>query len=399
MKLGRSIAAHAILAIGGLSLAYWVWAHEDVEVGENEVTILECSVDTITRVELTSREKDVTLELSRDERGLVSWFTVTRRPEQGEPSSERFVGAASVREWLQQIAPLRARRSLGELTAEQLGEVELDEPEGRLAVRCGDRTTTFQLGGRAYGTGDRYVRGEGGGPVYLVATDRLAPLESAEHRLMERALHTFEWRDVLSLRLRAFEQEKTLQQHNRLDEQRSEWVDAASPDRRDETYGNWLSRFPRLRVQRYLDPEARPGADLEGLSAPSARVMRIDFTGERGGLGFVELERVDGAEAAYYARTETTRSWVRVPTSLAQQIEDDLRSMLGVAPLERPTPATGTPTPSADAGAPVDAGVPPGAANAPSSPTPSQNPRENNPPSGATPDDDGARRNAPNAAP
>jgi hypothetical protein len=387
MKLGRSIAAHAILAIGGLSLAYWVWAHEDEAVGAEEVMILDCAADGIGRVELTGEEKDVTLEIMRNEDGLLAWFTVVRRPAQGEPSTERFVGAASVREWLPQIGPLRARRSLGELSAEQLAEVGLDEPDGRLAVRCGEQSTTFLLGGRAYGTGDRYVRAERGGPVYMVPMDRLGPLESAEHRLMERALHTFEWTEVVSLRLRAFGQEKRLQQHNRLDAQRSEWVDAATPDRRDETYGNWLSRFPRLRVQRYLDPDAEPGADLEGFSAAGQRVMRIDFTGEQGSIGFMELERVDGTEPAYYARTETSRSWVRVPSSLARQIEDDLRSMLGVAPLERPdAPAPATPrTPTADGGAPAVSaeGVP--AVPAPSEDAPTEAPPIEAPPTPPAP--------------
>lgn len=358
MKLGRSIATHAILAVGGLTLAYLVWTDDRPEMGESEVTILECGPDALTRVELTGTEKDITLELEREGRDRVAWITVTRRPEEGAPSSERFVGAASVRDWIRQVAPLRARRSLGELTPEQLGEVSLAEPEGRLVVHCGGPPTTFMLGGRSYGSGDRYVRAERGGPVYLVASDRLAPLESAEHRLMERALHTFEWRDVVGLSLRAYGQDKRLQQHNRLDPQRSEWVDAASPERRDETYGNWLSRFPRLRVQRYLDPGAEPGSELDGARAPVERVMRVELEGERGGLGFLELARVEASESAYYARSETTRSWVRVPSSVAQQIEDDLRSMLGVAPLERRPAPEPTAPPDVDE-APTPGELPP----------------------------------------
>ncbi|MCZ7682337.1 MAG: DUF4340 domain-containing protein [Sandaracinaceae bacterium] len=352
MKLGRSIAAHAILAVGGLVLAYLAWTDEAPEVSEDEVNVLECAPDALARVELRTEEKDVTLEMRSEGSGRVAWFTVVRRPENGEPVTESFVGASeATTEWLAQVAPLRARRSLGELSAEQLEQVELDDPEGRLTIDCGGRSTTYQLGGRSYGTGDRYLRAEGGGPVYLVASDRLAPLESAEFRLMERALHTFEWRDVVSLSLRAFGQSKRLLQHNRLDEQAAEWVDAANPDRRDETYGNWMSRFPRLRVQSYLAPDARPGADLdEGMSVAPQAVMRIDYQGEHGSeLGFLEMQRAE-ATPAYYARTETTRSWVRVPTSVAQQIEEDLRSMLGVAPLERPA----QPAPAAaDAGAPA----------------------------------------------
>ncbi len=368
MKHAIGIAAHAILAIGGLVMAYLVWTDDAPDVSEDEVTVLECDADAITRVELRSEEKDVTLELRGQGEERTAWFTVVRHPENGEPATERFVGAAeATREWLGQIAPLRARRSLGELSGEQLESVELDEPEGRLTIACGGRDVTYQLGGRSYGTGDRYLRANGGGPVYLVASDRLAPLESAEFRLMERALHTVEGRDVVQLELRAFGQTKRLLQHNRLDEAAAEWVDAADPERRNETYGNWMSRFPRLRVQSYLAPDAGPGSDLdEAMSVAPEPVMRVTYQGERGAdLGFFELQRVNGASLADYARTETTRSWVRVPSSVAQQIEEDLRSMLSVAPLERPAP----PAPAAtDAGAAADAGVAP----APEAPTPTE---------------------------
>ena len=273
-----------------------------------------------------------------DEHGeRTAWLTVVHRPEEGEPTTTRFVGSQSVGEWLGQVAPLRAKRSLGELSEAQLGETGLDHPEARLTLHCGGHETVLALGGRAYGSGDRYVRAESGGPAYLVASDRISPLESAEFRFMERRLHTFEGRDIVSLTLHAFGQEKRLLQHNRLDEQRSEWVDAAAPERRDDTYGNWLSRFPRLRVQRYLNPDARPGADMEGMSVTPEPVVRMDYQGESGPLGFLELTRVEGEEEGYYARTETTRSWVRVPSSVAAQIEDDLRSMLGVDPLEHPS--------------------------------------------------------------
>lgn len=362
MKLGRSIAAHGILAAGGLVLAYLVWTDDDPQgAAEDSVTIFDCDPDAVQRVDLTIENKDVALELRSEGRSRVAWITVTRRPENREPETERFIGSKdAVDEWLKQFAPLRARRSLGELDDEQLNELGLSDPKGRLTIACGERRATFQLGGRSFGAGDRYVRAERGGPVHLLANDRLGPLESAESRLMERQLHTFEWRDVVSLVLTAFGQQKELLHRNRLDAQGGEWVDATQPDRRDDTYGNWLSRFPVLRVQRYLGPDAEPGSDLDGMSVAPERVMRVEYRGERGELGSLELVRVDGTERTYYARSETTRSWVRVPTSVAQQIEDDLRSMLGVAPLERPS----APTPAAggDAGTPEgdrpDAGTP-----------------------------------------
>jgi hypothetical protein len=321
-----------------------VWTDDAPERADGEVTVLACADGTVERVELRGADQDVTLTVERDGQGRVAWIeTVPRRPEpergetgDAQPEPQRFVGASSaVDEWLAQLAPLRARRSLGALTEADLDEVGLRQPEATLRVRCAGRETTFELGARAYGSGDRYLRSVGGGPVFLVGAERVAPIEAAEQRLMERALHAFEGRDIVSLRLDAFGRSRTLQQRNRLDARRAEWVDAASPERRDETLGNWLSRFPRLRVQRYLARGARPGSDLTASTAERERVLRLDFAGERGALGFLELERLGTADPAYYAKSESTRGWVRVPTSVAQQIEDDLRALLGVAPLER----------------------------------------------------------------
>ncbi|MBZ0118648.1 MAG: DUF4340 domain-containing protein, partial [Sandaracinaceae bacterium] len=289
-----SVIVHAILAIGGLLLCYLVWTDTGPEVSESEVTLFECDPDALSRAELHEERKDVLLEVRRQGGEQTIWVTVTRRPETGEPTTERFVGSSDAREYLSKIAPLRAVRSLGELSSAQLGELELAEPSSRLELRCGDRSGSFSLGARSYGTGDRYVRTQGRGPVYLVASDRLQGLESAELRLMQRELHTFERREIVGLRLRGAGRERRLLQHNRLDEARAEWVDAADPERRNELYGNWLVRFDRLRVQSYLTESARPGADLQGMSAAPQDVLRIDYEGEGNRtLGFVELARVD----------------------------------------------------------------------------------------------------------
>lgn len=332
----RSVLAHGILAAGGLVLAYLVWTDDSTPAPEGEVTIFECDAHAIGRVELTSDDKDVALELTRDDDALLAWISVTERPDEGEPRSKRFVGSEAVEDYLAQVAPLRARRSLGDLSDEDLTAVGLNEPEGRFTLVCGSRRETFLLGSRAYGQGDRYARKERGGPVYLVASDRIAPLEAAERQLMQRQLHTFEWPDVESLVVRAHGVEKRLLQRNRLDPQRAQWVDAQEPDRRNELYGNWLSSYPRLRVQEYLPADAGPGSDLEDANVAASPVMRLEMHGEGGRLGYAEIQRVQASPVAYYARTETTGGWVRVPPSVARSLEEDLRPVLGLEELPEP---------------------------------------------------------------
>ena len=334
----KSVAAHALLAIGGLTLAYLVWTDDAPSREVDEVELVDCDPDEVSEVVLRTAEKDVTLTIEREGDEVTARVEVVRHRDDQDDEADTFVASIdALDEFLELFVPLRARRSLGELDEAQLEEVGLAEDPGSLVLTCAGGSHTFRIGGRAYGSGDRYARAESGGPVQLLSNERLQALESAEFRLMERRLHTFEWTEVTGLRVDAWGQTKNLLQRNRLDENAAEWVDAQSPDRRNEAYGNWLASYPRMRVQRYLARGAEPGSDLEQ-SAPSERSMRLTVTGEDGELGFMEMQRVDVLPLAYYVRTETTRDWVRVPVSVAQAFEDDLRSVLGLDPLDRPEP-------------------------------------------------------------
>lgn len=356
----KSVLAHAILALGGLTLAYVVWTDDAPSREEDEVELVGCDPDEVTRVELHADDKEVTLTIDRADDEVAARVTIIRHRENQDDVTEAFVASIdTLSEYLVELAPLRARRTLGALTDEQLTEVGLAEDPGTLALTCDGSTYRFEVGSRAYGSGDRYVRAEGGGPVQLLAADRLQALESAEFRLMERRLHTFEWTEVTGLRVDAWGTTRSLLQRNRLDEAAAQWVDAASPDRRDESLGTWLATYPRIRVQRYLAEGEEPGSDLEE-SAPSEPSMRLTIEGEDGELGRMEMARVDVLPLAYYVRTETTRDWVRVPTSVAQAFEDDARTVLGQEPITRPEPPPrAVDAGAADAGAP-DAGLPDG---------------------------------------
>jgi len=342
----RSVLAHAILAVGGLTLAYLVWTDDAPQREVDEVELVGCDPDSVTAARLSLDDKDVSLEISRDGGALFARATVVRHREDADDETKRFVASSEqVSEWLEQVAPLRARRTLGVLDEEQLAEIGLAEEPGSFSLTCGGTTHTYQVGGRAYGSGDRYVRSESGGAVHLLGVDRLQGLESAEFRMMERRLHTFEWTEAERLRVQAWGQTRELLQRNRLDEQNAQWVDARDPDRRNEAFGNWLSAYPRMRVQTYLDPDAEPGSDLDE-PAEAEPSIQLTIAGPDGELGRMELRRVDQVPLAYYVRTETTRDWVRVPSSVAQAFEDDARSILGLDPLERPEPpAREAPTP------------------------------------------------------
>lgn len=329
--MNKGVIAHAILAAGGLVLAYTVWTDDGEEMAEGEVAIFECRPERLVKAELASdsEHKTTVMEPEQAAGETTVWFTVEQQPEEGEATREHFVGTEQAVEFLEKLAPLVATRSLGALDEAQLEEIELKEPKTRLTLKCGEREATFDVGGSSYGSGDRYVRRQGEGPVYLVASDRLQPLDQAPFRLMQRQVHTFESTEVASIKVEAHGESISLTQRNRLEPQRAEWVDTANPDRRNELYGNWLTLFTRLRVQKYLEGE--PGSDLDGESAQPETVVKLQYLDERDReIGRLELAVVRTATPAYYVRSETTRNWVRITDSVASQIEEDSRQVVGL---------------------------------------------------------------------
>lgn len=358
----KSVVLHGITALGGLLLAYSVWVAVDTpERSGDAVTLFVCDPDDVSEISLRDDEGHVVVSRRESDPPLF-WVDVSRHPEEGEATEAQFVGGEGIEALLAAVAPLDALRGLGAIEGETLAELALAEGEAsRLKVTCGERALELDVGGVAYGTGNRYVRRHGEDEVYLVGAATLRSLETAEFQLMQRALHTFEDSDVVELVVTVDGATRRLMQRGRFS--RPEWVDAENPDRRNELYGNWVGRLVRLRAQSYLAPDTEPGAQGGAVSAAPVPVVRLAFRGEGDSeLGSLELVRVDGEQSEYYARTETTRSWVLVPRSVSAQLEEDARSVVGLEALVRAAPPAleeapdaGAATPASDGGAPVEA--------------------------------------------
>jgi len=360
----RSVLVHGALALIGLALAYTTWSSAE-EGGEEErpaeeVTISDCGLDRFDSVELTTKTRQVKIERKRDRGAPVYWVTTTPVGTR-DNTSKRFVGGDEpLNEYMKNVAPFRALRSLGDVPRRTLKQLGLDHPDTRLDLRCGGRTSRFNVGGSTFGAGDRYARARSGGPVYLIAAATVRDAEGAEFRFMQRELHTFKLEDVDEARVESSGRNKRLLHRNRHNAEEAEWVDASEPSRRNELYGNWLDRVWRLRVQEYLAPGREPGTELHANTVRPTPVLTIEYTGDgrrKGKLELVSVAARPGTE--YYGRTETTRSWVKIPRSLAQQVENDARTMLGLEPLpQRPEDRPPESTMPEEAHGGADGGMP-----------------------------------------
>lgn len=346
----KGVLVHGLLAVIGLTLAYGVWTGGDpAERPVEEVTVWDCPPTRLTSIRYEDKDRRVLVRTAEDEGDRYFWVETerlgTKAPGEGSEAAQKkiFVGSKALEEFVPKLLPFRAARSLGEIDGAMKKDIELDDPKGSLSIECGGRKRTFLVGGSAYGSGERYLQEKGGGPAYLVGAGLVGDLQFAQHRFMQRPLHRFEATEVDTLLVRAFGKERMLKQRNRQDKKTAEWVDAADPDRRNELYGNWMARVQRLLASEYLAPGAKPGSDLEGTPPAPVPVLTLAYRDDRGReLGAMELVRVDAEPKSYYARTEATRAWVKVPESVAREVDYDARPVVGLEPLpreEKPAPA------------------------------------------------------------
>lgn len=269
-----------------------------------------------------------------------------------------FVFAANPKfdEMLGWITPLHANRSLGKLAKDKEKAFGLDNVGTYLRIECGGKKVALDVGGRTFGSGDRYVRDHQSGDVYLVDGPKLTDLQSAQFKFMQGDVHNFTLDDVDEVTIKAAGKERRLMHRNRKVKEEATWVDAANPDRRNELYGNWFQRLAMLKVRAYLGPKEEPGADLQIPALGSAPVMTIDYKVDGKPSGKLEVVRVDTKPGPmYYGRSEATHRWVALFESTAKQLEDDVPLVVGA---EQPAQQSAPESPAAPAAAPTPAAAP-----------------------------------------
>lgn len=345
----RTLLVHALLACAGLTLA---WRLSTAEVDEDgarlDIELFACS--ELKLAEYTAQGRTLKIEQRSAEGASFYWLTVTpKNPEQGasqgspearEPSYYLLDDDEDAKAWLAGFSPMKATRSLGEVDEEVRGELGLGEEADELRLECSGGEATFRIGESTYGAqGTRYLQRKEGGEVYLVPRAFVSSIAQADSQLAKRTLHTFPSTDVDTLVVAVEGKTITLLQRDRHNAQAAVWVDAETPEQRNDLFGNWMSRVEALSVREYLPLEREPGEELEGSAAET--VLELTYRGEGGTeLGTLRVARAEDpknpAVPHYYARSEETRSWVTVPYSVARDVESNARMVLGLDPLTEP---------------------------------------------------------------
>lgn len=338
MNLGRGLLIHAgifVLASAGAA-KMWLRDEQPKTLAQTEATVWTGRAADVERIVFDGKNKKVTLETKKDDVGAYYVGALERSaptpPPAGSaaaPSPEppttkggktEFVAVGAAQKIVDAMAPLKALRALGRIPEDRSSEFGLSEPEGTLIVSLKGTERKLVIGGTTPGGGDRYVRDPSSGEIYVIDGDAVRDLDTAESRLVERELHEWKEAEVTVADVKAGD--KTRQIIRGGPEGKRFWADPGAADQKDETIANWMSKLERLRPSDYV------------MTTPSDKqdVVRIDYAAGTRKLGFVELARMSSKDASgkpeYVVRTERTRMFAKVPATTAEQIEQDLGSIL-----------------------------------------------------------------------
>ncbi|MDD9966702.1 MAG: DUF4340 domain-containing protein, partial [Myxococcales bacterium] len=389
----KSVVVHAVLALVGLVSAYLTWTREEEpEANLGEVTVADCELGKLESVTIET-PRYVNTVLPRGEAGGEGpdafWISHQRKPKEekrpepagdaglsqdagvgdggtpsGQASAEVSAQASShskppmlpepevfapnekFAKYLKDIARLRAHRSIGKLEAEREAEFGFDEVDTFFSLTCGGAEFAFEVGGRTYGTGKRYVRRKDTGEVYLLAGSLVQDLQSARYKFRQTSLHRFAFEDVETAEVRALEKQRKLVRKKFGGAGAAQWVDEAEPDKRNELFGNWFARVEKLRVSSYLGEGKEPGSDLdsdEGVVEGAESIVEVAYQTKAGERGRLELVRVlQDKKTHYYARSEATVKWVKLYYSAAKPVAEDVALVVGAEQPDRPEEPAGS---------------------------------------------------------
>ena len=380
MKELRRLTLHIVLLLVAATAAFVKSRPEDeadrpLEPGE--VELWSGSADDVARVSFSGKRKVVSLERQKDEAGV--WFKgrveppaepaegegdpdagVKKAPSRVEP--ETFVSVKVAEKLVKRLAPMRAKRAIGEVGDDRAEAFGLDAPDGTLAIEIGDKRHELVIGAAAPGTGDRYVRYKKDNLVYVIDASIVRDLEGGSGRLSERQQHEFKTADVQRASIIAEGGSRDVIRSGT--EGRRFWADPENPDVNAETAGNWLSKVDRLRPIKFAD----------ALPEGATRVVRVEYRDTKDQLGFLELYKHSGEKDEYYVLTAQLRLPATVAKTVGEQVQDDLGSVLsGVeeeSSSEEKEGGSEAPTPPESPPDPHGKGSPHGAPTPPLAPAP-----------------------------
>jgi hypothetical protein len=343
----RGLALQGVLAAVGLVAAFLTWQREP-EGMPGEITILDISKRALEKVRWEDATRSVELFRNPEEEDKL-WVTITEKPKPpppppavpdggvadggvsggadgGAPPGGADGGVASAppppappapppppkvlranqnAETLWgRLAPLKGTRAIGDLDEKKREELGFVDSPRKLTFTLDGREQVIVIGspkGLPWAT--PYVMRDDG-KVFLMVTTILPDFENAMNRLVDRRQHKFEEGDFDALVVTQGKNSRTFSVSGKPP---APMIIAPqnTPGQQDEFVRNWHDRIWRVASLDVLGKgEEPPGSPLQD-------VFRVEY--RKGGKDIGFFQAAKSSQGVYYARTEQSAGWIRLP--------------------------------------------------------------------------------------
>ena len=329
MSAQRNTLIHAATLGVAVIAATLVWTRDKAPkaLAQGDVVVWSGRAGDVAKIKYESKTKKVSIESKTDAAGRYFVGTVEKEhtarhagdagaPPPATRTTVGFVSVGPGEKLAEHLAPLKALRALGKIGDDRASEFGLADADATMTVTIGGADHKLVVGGPTPGGGDRYVRLASSGEVYVLKGESLRQIEAPDTMMIERELH--EWKDAEVTRAKIEANGKTREIVRGGKMGKRFWADSATAETNDETLGNWMSKLDRLRPTEY------PLTEPEGKEV----ILRVEYTGSKP-LGYIELVKGKvGDKSVFFLRTERTRLHGKVVGTLADQLQQDLGTIV-----------------------------------------------------------------------
>ena len=100
--------------------------------------------------------------------------------------AERFLGGEELNDFLAELAPFQATRSIGTVKDEELTEFGLKDTKEELQIVTKGGEANFKVGKKSYGSRNYFLQNTADGRVFLIDGKPIQTLTAAKSRPYER---------------------------------------------------------------------------------------------------------------------------------------------------------------------------------------------------------------------
>jgi hypothetical protein len=308
----KSLIWHFLLLLVAALFAYNGLVQKS-ESSAKDVVLVGIELEDIIEIKLDSDEK--TLVVAAPALGSSEWIVELQRPavakakkspvtvhsdggqvnsqdggslpviaKQPDPLQFRFPASRNLVRSIEKLAPISAKRDLGQVDDSQLAAMKLDAPTERLLIKYKGGEHEWILGSKTYGNQGQYGRVANSDKVYLLPMGMLRGFSGDEKRLAERRLVDVSSEKITSFSLARDAAQRTFIHHFKEQAKKRYFAIEGADEEPSEDAKKFIAALRSLRVSRYVD------ADTLKKSTPAASfsVAQEEATTLKGSLFLME---------------------------------------------------------------------------------------------------------------